>query len=185
LLDEPYAKWTFDGAYLKTHLPNKEKAQCLSFRGQSKTFPFDFLEVVVGHCKGLMSQRWFIKMHEGQIGMVVNSQPRPYFSIHSEQLPNKCLTKNPRWVPCVKVDGFFAYAEECPEQIQGLLLADCNGCADQSFYIDASFLEIVKNIGKTGEVNNYEAFMALASSKRPACQYTDFFLGHRWRRGKL
>jgi hypothetical protein len=180
LLDEPHAKWRFDGPHLKTHLPDEERPQCLSFRSQKERIPSDYLEVVVGHCKGYKSQRWFIKIHEGQLGEVVNSKPRLYFSIHSEVLPDKCLTKH-RWtVDCNLSHKFHRtwtddIVQLCPEPFEGLFLADCNGCDEQSFFIDASFLDIVKNIGATGQVNSYDAFRALAPSKLPACQYTDSF----------
>jgi hypothetical protein len=140
----------------------------------------DYLEIVVGHCKGYASQRWFIKIHEGQLGVVANSLPRPYFSIHSEELPHKCLTKHKRSVDCNRFYTFSpTFGTEthwvCPEPFDGLFLVDCNGCDEQSFFIDVSFLDIVKNIGTTGEVYNYDVFMGLASSKRPSCQYTNSF----------
>jgi hypothetical protein len=135
--------------------------------------PTEYLEVVVGHCKGYPSQSWFIKMHDGQLGLFVNSQLRPYFSIHSEAFPHKCLTKHTRSAECIRSTVFAFDFTSCREPFQGLFLADCNGCNEQSFFIDASFLDIIKNIGTTGEVNNYGTFMALASSKRPACEYTD------------
>jgi hypothetical protein len=79
-------------------------------------------------------------MHEGQLGAVANSQPRPYFSIHSEVLPEKCLTKHRRSVDCSRTRRPAGFATDvrtywtCPGPFEGLFLADCNGCDDQSFF---------------------------------------------------
>jgi hypothetical protein len=140
----------------------------------------DYLEMVVGHCKGYASQRWFLKIHEGQLGVVANSFPRPYFSIHSEELPDKCLTKHTRSVDCNRFYSDHSSSATvthwvCPQAFEGLFLVDCNGLDERSFFIDASFLDIVKNIGTTGDLYSYDAFIALASSKRSSCQYTNSF----------
>jgi hypothetical protein len=66
-------------------------------------------------------------------------------------------------------------ARLCPQPFEGLFLAECNGCDEQSFFIDASFLDIVKTIKGTGQVNSSDPFMALVSSGQPACQCTDSF----------
>jgi hypothetical protein len=138
--------------------------------------PTEYLEVVVGHCEGYISQRWFIKIHKGQLGAVANSQPRPYFSVHSEAFPDKCLMKQKRSVDCNRWYTILGQsARLCPQPFEGLFLAECNGCDEQSFFIDASFLDIVKTIKTTGQVNSSDPLMALVSSEQPACQCTDLF----------
>jgi hypothetical protein len=148
-------------------------ALCLSFRSPRERISTEYLEVVVGPCKGYESQRWFIKMHEGQLQVLADSQTYPYFSIHSEAFPDKCLTAHIRSVPNNKI--VYYYREQDFTPFEALFLTDCNGCNKQSFYIDASFQDIVNDIGSSGAVSNAESFKDLTSSNQSQCNFSDSF----------
>jgi hypothetical protein len=176
LVQQPEAKWRFDGPHLVVHVSGKDEPQCLSFRSPRERISTKYLEVVAGPCKGYESQRWFIKIHKGQLGVLANDMPRPYFSIHSEAYPGKCLTKHTRSLKPHIMESAFGLIPYNPiTPFEAVFLVDCNGCSKQSFFIDVPFLGIVKDIASTGIVRNFESFSNLTSTVQPFCSYTESF----------
>ncbi|OXA48721.1 hypothetical protein Fcan01_16606 [Folsomia candida] len=147
------SRWGFDGPHLVTYRKDRN-----SYSAKMHKLCLDYFHaawinmtfISTTPCEKYRKKGWFLKVH-GTHPVDVNGSPRFLFSLHSEDDATKFLTvRTAHYNDAARAfehtieDIEFSRTVYTPRVF--LTLENCSACGEQSFFVDANYLDLVEKL---------------------------------------